>query len=141
MLHNAFGVGIYIHSVVAQETDEGDAAGVGQFDGQAGGGGDGGDTGDACQQGLLDDLERGATTNEQDMLIIRKRIMQQAISDQFIDGIVTAHIFAQEEQFSAGGEEAGGMQSACVCKYVLLLAQACRKRVEDGWRNMRLILW
>ena len=32
---DAFGVRIDVHSVVAQEADEGDAAGVGQFDGQA----------------------------------------------------------------------------------------------------------
>ena len=112
--YDAFGVRIDVHGVIAQEADERDAAGVGQFDGQAGGGGDGGDTGDAGQQGFLNDLERGTATNQQDMLAIRKRVMQQAMPDQFIDGIMTANVFAQEEKFSGAGEEAGGVQSSRV---------------------------
>ena len=56
-LNDTLRMRIHVHGVVAQEADEGDAAGVGQFDGQARGGGDGSDTGDAGQQGFLDDLE------------------------------------------------------------------------------------
>jgi len=57
LIYDAFGVCIYVHGVVTQEADEGDATAGGQFDGQAGGGGDRGDTGDAGQQGFLDDFE------------------------------------------------------------------------------------
>ena len=57
MLYNPFWMRIDVHGVVAQKADQGDAAGVGQFDAQAGGGGNGGDTGNAGQQGFLDDLE------------------------------------------------------------------------------------
>ena len=48
------------------------------------------------------------------MLAIGKRVMQQAMPDQFIDGIVATNVFAQEAKFSGAGEEAGGVQSARV---------------------------
>lgn len=57
LFDDPFGMGVDVHGVVAQEADEGDTAGVGQFHGEAGGGRDGGDTGDASEQGFLDDLE------------------------------------------------------------------------------------
>ena len=46
---DAFGVGIDVHRVVAEEADKGYAATVGEFDGEAGGGGDGPDAGDTRQ--------------------------------------------------------------------------------------------
>src|SRR5579875_807692 len=126
---------IDVHGVVAQEADQSDTALIGQFDGQAGGSGDGGDAGNARQQGLLDDLERGAPAYQQDSLFVGIGSMQQSMPDELVNSIMAANIFAQQQQFAATGKDSSSVQAPGMSEDGLLLAQLSRKFVEHHSGN------
>ncbi len=125
-LYYTFWMRIHVHGVVTQEADERDATPFGKFDREAGWRGNRGDTGNTRQQCLLDDFKRGASTDQQDMLCIRKLTVQQPMPDNFIYRVVASHILAQEQQFAIRAEETGGVQTSSVRKNGLPWTQTRR---------------
>ena len=84
---------------------------AGEFGGEAGGGGNGGDDRDAAGEGFLHDLERGAAADQQDVFAEGQFFVEEGPAEDFVDGVVTADIFAECEQVAGKVEERGGVNA------------------------------
>src|SRR5579884_471776 len=125
------GVGVDVDGVAAEEGGDGDAAGVGEVYGEAGGGGDGGDDGDAGDECLEDDLEGEAAADEQHAVAQGQVAVEQGAADELVHGVVAADVFAQGEQGAGGVEEGGGVEAAGVGEDGLAGAEAVGQGVEQ----------
>ena len=90
---------VNIQAAFAQEADQGLTVLLGELDGQAGGSGDGSDDGKTGGEGFLHDLESHASADEQDAFGVGG-VFQQAVADDFVQGVVAADVLAQGEEFS-----------------------------------------
>ena len=68
--------------------------------------------------------------NNKYMLVQRQHIFIQCSTDQFIQCVVPAHIFSYQEQFPFRIKQSRGMQSAGICKYLLVF-------LKDGRQVMK----
>jgi len=101
-----------VHSSVAKKSDQGLGVFVGKLDRQAGGGRNCREQGEAGHQGFLDDFKRYAATHHEDVPIERELVLEKRMTDDLVDGIVPADVFAQEQQMSCFVEQGTGMESA-----------------------------
>ena len=128
---DALGVSVEVESILAEEADECLAACFCEVYGQAGRGGDGGNDGDAGGEGFLKNLEGGPSADEQDAFIQWEGVDECAMSNHFIDRIVSAHIFPQHQQLSIEIEEGGCMKTSCAVERGLMFAHGPREFQEN----------
>jgi hypothetical protein len=110
---------VNIHRLTAEEADEGLAGIVGEVDGEAAGGGDGGDEGDAGSEGFLNHLEGDAAAEEQDVVIERQEVVHERMTEDLVEGVVTAHIFAGDDEVAFEVKNGAGVQAASFGKGLL----------------------
>src|ERR1700756_3034961 len=114
---------IHIHRVIPQETNQRNPALVSQFDRQARRGRNGSDTGNTRQQSLLNDLKRSTSTHQQQMPMIRKSGMQQAMPNDLIDGVMPTYILTQQAQLPLLRKQTCRVQASGMAKHRLSRAQ------------------
>lgn len=96
---------------MAEEADEGLVAVVGELGGEGGGCGDGGDDGEAGGEGFLQDFEGGAAADEEEMVVEGEAVVEEAVAEGFVDGVVSADVFAENEQLAVDVEDGGGVEA------------------------------
>ena len=111
---DAMGMGVDVHGVAAEETDQGHADLLGQLHGQAGGGADGGDQGHAGDGRLLDDLERAPPGHEQHHPGQREPALGGRPADHLVDGVVAPDVLTDAAHVAIGPADGGGVE-APVC--------------------------
>src|SRR4051794_31494661 len=99
-----------VHPLAAEEADQGLAAVAREGDGEAGRGGDGGDDRNASGEGFLHDLERTAARDEEDVAAQGEASGEEAMADDFIDGVVAPDVLAQDDELSVGVEKRGRVE-------------------------------
>ena len=72
---------------------------------------------------LLHDLEAAAAADEQHMSPEWQAAFQESPPDDLVHGIMSADVFAQDDQFAAGVEKRRGVQAACAAEDGLRCAQ------------------
>lgn len=100
-----------VEAVVAEEADEGDAEGGGEFDGEAGGSAHGADELDAGHGGFLEELEARASAEEQDAVVQWDVAGAQRVAEEFVERVVAADVFAVGEERAGSVEPAGGVDA------------------------------
>lgn len=118
------GARVYVTSSVPQEAYQSDA---GFFRGlycEAGGRSYCGYYSDAGCGGLLDELEAGASAKNEDGICFRETIAQKAVADEFVEGIVTSDVFAEDDDLAGVIEESGGVEAARGIEDILARAEA-----------------
>ena len=128
-------MGVDVVAVLPEEPDERDAAIPGEIDGEGGGGGNPGKDGGADREGFLNQLEGGATADEDDGMFGREAIRKEGPAGELVEGVVATDVLPKRQQFPAGGKEGGGMQAARTLKLLLGTAHGLGKRGEDGFPN------
>ena len=122
--------GVNIHSALAQEADQRLATGFGEVDREARGRGDGGDDQDSRREGFLHDLEGGAATHQEHVVVEWKLFVEQTETDDFVDGVVAANVFSQDDQFALSREHGGGVEPTGFREGFLLRLELGRHRPE-----------
>ena len=112
------------HGIAAQEADEGEPGGLGQFDGQRRGGRYRREQWDPGHDGFLGEFETGASRYEEHGAVEREAAVQYGPADDLVDGVVAADVLA-DHQHRAGlaVEERGGVQPAGAVERGLRRAQ------------------
>ena len=82
----------------AKKSDESLIAFASKVNRQGGGRRNGSDDRNPGRERFLHDLERRASTHDHDMILERQEIIEERTSDCFIDGIVAANVFPQDNQ-------------------------------------------
>ena len=104
-------VGIDIEARAPQKTDQGDPQPIGHGDRQARRSRDRADDRHARDGGLLQDLEAGPPGYEHDPPGEREFAIEKSATDQFVDGVVAADVFTDNDQAARRVEEARGVQA------------------------------
>ena len=137
-------VGVAVEAVLTSEADEGDAEFPGQIDGQTGGGADGDDESDPGAEGFLNELEAGSTAPENDLVGTGKGGMwtggDQVGADQFVHGVVAAHIFIAAQERSLKIEESGAVGAAGFLKESLCTAELGGEGGEQVWGEGEILI-
>ena len=87
-------MGIDVESILADEGDQRLAAFLGEIDGETRRGGYGDDYGNSAGQGLLHDLEGGATADDKNLSIEGEQGIEQRMAEDLVNSVVTTDIFA-----------------------------------------------
>ena len=74
----------------------------------------------------MHDLEGGASTHCEDVLIEWQQAIEQTVAQDFIDGVVPADIFANYDRLAEQAENSRRVQSPRAFKSGLLAAEFCR---------------
>ncbi len=106
------GAGVDVEPTVAEESDEGLAAFVGELDGETGRGGDGGDDGDTGGECLLHDFEGDTSGDEQDVGFQGQMTGDGHVPNDLVDRVVTSDVLAEDAERAVDGEQGGGMDPA-----------------------------
>src|ERR1051325_8666455 len=102
---------VHVEAAVADEAEEREVELGGELDGERGGRADGGDDGHARDDRFLNDLERRAAADEEQVLVQRDAFAEKR-ADHFVDGVVTADVFAHAQQRAVGRKHACGVNRA-----------------------------
>src|SRR6266511_4834865 len=89
---DALVVSVHIESIAANEAAQGNPGGRRELDGQTRWRRNRGNKRDTGQQGLLHELERRATRQDEDEVVKRERVFHHAPSDDLVDGVVPANV-------------------------------------------------
>lgn len=100
----------------ADEAVEGLVGFAGELDGEAGRRADCGNSWDAGGQRFLEDFERGASADEEDLVFEGKLVFEDGVAEKFINGVVPADVFAGENQFTVGLEKGGAVKAPSAAK-------------------------
>src|SRR6266498_3564517 len=92
----AIGVGVNVHSVFAEEGDQGLVALDGEIDRERGRRGDGGDDRDAGREAFLKDFEGGAAADQENVLVEGEKVVQQRMTEDLVNGVVAAYVFSED---------------------------------------------
>jgi hypothetical protein len=133
------GAGIYVHGAAAQEPDQGQARLLGELGGQRRRRGHRGQDRDARGHGLLDELERGPSADQQNAAGQRQLPLAQRPADHLVDGIVPADVLAQRQQLAIGREQPGRVQPAGRREHSLRGAEPVRQPGQHGGPQPELI--
>ena len=91
---------VNIETVFPDKSAEGNAGGVGVFDGEAAGGADGGNQRDAGGVGFLHQLKRNTPAEEEDPIRQGKLVGEERVTEQFVERIMPPDVF-EEQQWRA----------------------------------------
>src|SRR5699024_6179498 len=94
--------------------------------------------GDAGHRRLLDQLEGGATGDLQHRVPQGEPALAQCPAHHLVDGVVAAHVLADTEQFSRGGEQARRVDAAGPAEQGLVLEEPLRQGQQCRGGQQRL---
>src|SRR5205085_2768580 len=134
---NAVWAGIDIKFFSSQEADQNLVALTREFNRQTRRGGYRRDNWKFACERLLHDLERSASADEKDMFAERKNAFQKSPAEDFINSIVSSHVFARDEKVSFKIKNGSSVQATGFFKSALRLPQLFRKRADDLSANRR----
>jgi hypothetical protein len=112
---------------VAEEADEGDVEVFADLYGEAGGSADGSDHGDAAHECFLHELEAGASGEQEQCVAEGCAVGEKFSAEELVDGVVTAYVFAYDEQIAGGVEECGTVDSSRLSEEGLGFAETVRE--------------
>ncbi len=92
--------GVDNKAATAEKAGEGEAQFAGELNGEAGGSGDGGKDGNSCGDGFLRDFKTGSAADQHEVIGERNELVLKRPADHFVDRVMPAHIFADDEQFA-----------------------------------------
>src|ERR1700687_5029168 len=93
--------------------------------------------GNARSDRFLHDLEPAATADQQNLTTERQAAAEERPTDNFVHGVVSANVFAQDEQFASRAEKRRRVQSAGSAKDSLGLAQNWRQLAKHFGSEQR----
>src|SRR5438105_15738982 len=90
-------IGIDIHPTVSEEACECLPACLSKFYRQTRGRGDRCHHRKPARESFLHDFEGASATQHEDVPIERQKALEQTVTENFIDGVMTAHVLAQND--------------------------------------------
>lgn len=120
-----------VEAMVAEEAYEGDIELSCDLDGEAGGSAYGGYHRHAAHQGLLQEFKTGAAREHQHRVPQRKTIAKELGADELIHCVMTADVFAKNDQAALGIEQGGSVQAASAIEDKLCLSQTSGESVHN----------
>src|SRR6185437_970605 len=100
--------------------------------GEAGRGANGGYDGKTGHDGFLDQFEAGPAAEQEDVLVKGQVAFQEGVTDQLVEGVVTADVFFDDEEVALAVEETGGMKTAGAIEEILSFPKQVGEWIEHS---------